>query len=705
MFSWLTPKKPNPPVIAPPADEAGTVGFSDLFGARAATAPPKKASPVSLDIAPEEPPAPKTEPAPAEPATHPARVELEALLAAKRIDDAARVHAALPETLADQEWHAAIGLHVAQQRNERERALGFARRLIAISPANPTGYVASAFTLRLLGRPAEAEAVAVQGLAAAPSPRVVLESALTAEAIGDHDLALARWAELRARLPDNPAGFQGALKLASKLQLLAPMAQLTQEGLARFPNDPALLGQAARDAARSQMWDEAEQLWTRLLAVQPDDPALALEAATSLMGPRAGRLQRLPHAMPYLERMRARFPDYTPAWAAHVTALREAGELDEAATLGGTLLALQPGDAALAIACASVAEEGDQLDRSVAILEAARAGRNPDLQIEVPYIRALSLAGRHVDAERACEAAFVHFPGHMRLIEQHVALATRQGEFEAAARRAEHWRAQSPNHDGIARLASRMAALHDSQDPAHQAAVSDGSATARLFARFESLGATAVGCEFGIVQRKFGADPIGLLRWGNMRVQGLTRALLDRFDGFGDEAHTTMKVQQAGTGDPEYFIYDDRYHYYAHTWIRADEAPQEQVYRQTLRRIHFLRDKLIEDLHLAEKIFVFKVHQFTGLAPLERLFDALRTYGPCTLLCMTLADEEHEGGTVEMVRPGLFVGRVSMFGNAGLTAARGIDTHAWLRVCETVAAWHDGALAARSLPAPATAEP
>jgi tetratricopeptide (TPR) repeat protein len=718
MFNWLGLGKRKQPAATPEAQIADSASYVDIFGAAAANAPPKPISPVSLDIpddpapapapaqariaappaAPEPQPEPEPEPEP-EPQPEPTpawnpdpvREELASRLAARDLDAVQSLLAGLPPEAADLEWALQARLQLAQFRREPpDQVLVLALALKAAAPTNAAAYVAASFALRLLGRVPEAEALIADGLALLPNaPSLWLESALVAEAADQPDRAHAAWTELRARVPNQPFAYQGALKLAFRLQQTTLVQQLAEDALARFPQDPTILGIAARHAARTSQWDQATAHWQTLLALTPNDPALALEAATSLMGNRVERRQRVPVVLPMLEALRVRFPGFAPARAAHVTALREAGQPDEAAALGATLLAETPTDPALVLACAGVAEERGEHAYAVTLLQPLRAARPPDWQLDLATIRALSLAGQPDAAEQVCDEALARFPGNVRLVEQHVTLATRRGDFATALQRAEFWQSRHPEARGLALLADRMRALQDeAASPAPQAPAG-ADRLAALFARFESLGATSVGCEFGIVQRQFGAEPIGLLRWGNMRVDGLVRALQARFDGLGDPEHTRMKTQPVATNDLEYFVYDDRYTYWAHTFIKADEAPEDRVYQQTLRRLRFLRTKLIEDLEQAEKIFVFKLHDYDGTAPLDRLFDALRSYGPATLICVALADETHPGGSVEMLRPGLFLGRVSMFGNAGLTAARGIDLPAWRSICERVAQWHD----------------
>jgi hypothetical protein len=59
------------------------------------------------------------------------------------------------------------------------------------------------------------------------------------------------------------------------------------------------------------------------------------------------------------------------------------------------------------------------------------------------------------------------------------------------------------------------------------------------------------------------------------------------------------------------------------------------------------------------------------------------------LLGVALADADHPPGTLEMKRPGLFLGRTGMFMGVGGATGAGIDTQLWRSLCEQVAAWRD----------------
>jgi len=116
-----------------------------------------------------------------------------------------------------------------------------------------------------------------------------------------------------------------------------------------------------------------------------------------------------------------------------------------------------------------------------------------------------------------------------------------------------------------------------------------------LVARFESLGDN---CEFGLVQRKLGAEPLGLLRFTFIELRDLVRGLRCGFEGLGAAEATEVTVSGK---DQEYVIRDTSFRMTFHTWQSQDETDIETIRRQYDTRVGFLRRKLLEDVTNAEK--------------------------------------------------------------------------------------------------------
>jgi hypothetical protein len=199
----------------------------------------------------------------------------------------------------------------------------------------------------------------------------------------------------------------------------------------------------------------------------------------------------------------------------------------------------------------------------------------------------------------------------------------------------------------------------------------------QMITRFESLGEN---CEFGLVQRLLGAEPLGLLRFSFIELPLLLRGLRCGFDGLGHP--DTTEVAVVGN-DREFVVKESVYGMTYHTFQYEDQMSLDTVRHQQATRLHFLKRKLMEDIANGEKIFVLK--RSVPLRPEEVLavYTTLNEQGRNWLLWMTLADAVHPPGTVEILLPGLLRGYVDRF--APHENAHDLSMPAWTAVCE--AAW------------------
>ena len=172
-----------------------------------------------------------------------------------------------------------------------------------------------------------------------------------------------------------------------------------------------------------------------------------------------------------------------------------------------------------------------------------------------------------------------------------------------------------------------------------------------MLLQFESLGDN---CEFGIVQRMAGVEPLGLLRWANITPAKLIEALDARFAGVGEPAKTRLWVTEYG----EYHLIG---HYFGmHTFINAGRESAEQLMPKILRRLRFLKDKLIDDLTSGDKIFVYKnLAERLGPDGMREIHAAMRRYGNPTLLCVQPAETAAQDRQVEQIADGLYAGYLS----------------------------------------------
>ena len=188
-------------------------------------------------------------------------------------------------------------------------------------------------------------------------------------------------------------------------------------------------------------------------------------------------------------------------------------------------------------------------------------------------------------------------------------------------------------------------------------------------------------CEFGLAQRRCGADPLGLLRFASAPLPRLLNALQSRFEGIGNWDQVEVRISGNGR---EYLVHDRRYGFLYHPWVLTGEASAEKIREREARRLPLLRRKLIEDLEEARKIFVFHGMRPLAEAEARALARALRAYGQTTLLWVELADDEHPSGAVEARADGLLKGYIDRF-------APGEDAHdlslaGWIAICRNARA-------------------
>jgi capsular polysaccharide biosynthesis protein len=204
----------------------------------------------------------------------------------------------------------------------------------------------------------------------------------------------------------------------------------------------------------------------------------------------------------------------------------------------------------------------------------------------------------------------------------------------------------------------------------------------RLVARFESLGDN---CEFGLVQRRAGAEPLGLLRFaglpGDARLEALVAAIECGFEGLGDPDSIEITVGgPTGGGDPEYLVRESRFQLFYHTFLRQTDMDEVSLRKSEAIRLRFLRRKLLADLASAEKIFIWKCNDPVEQPRVQRLLAALRRYGPATLLWVCAAAQvAGKVGSVEQLVPGLLRGVIDRF--APYDHVNDIRHDTWHAIC------------------------
>jgi hypothetical protein len=200
--------------------------------------------------------------------------------------------------------------------------------------------------------------------------------------------------------------------------------------------------------------------------------------------------------------------------------------------------------------------------------------------------------------------------------------------------------------------------------------------TQELMLCFEGLGEN---CEFGLVQRHFGVEPLGLLRWAATSPGNLARALEETFSGVGQlEQSNLVKIHG------EYMTTDNYYGMGSHTFIKVNEAKEEQIWKDLIKRLQYLRRKLIEDLKSGSKICVYHCEDGASMEEVTELHKALCAYGSRYFLYVRKCDGEHPPGTLEGAESGLMIGYINRLGPDRLPDGDhwNISYDVWLTLCK-----------------------
>ena len=198
---------------------------------------------------------------------------------------------------------------------------------------------------------------------------------------------------------------------------------------------------------------------------------------------------------------------------------------------------------------------------------------------------------------------------------------------------------------------------------------------------FESLGDN---CEFGLVQRHFGAEPLSLLRFAGFeiglerRLDHLIRAIETGFVGLGRPE--AIEVSVGGpAGHEEFLVRETTYQLMYHTFQSPNYMTAEKIRVREADRIDFLRRKFLEDLADGRKLLVWKSNTVTPAHNITRLLSALRRYGPNSLLWVSEADAGNLSPTVTFAEDGLLRGYIDRL--APYDDATDISYAAWELLC------------------------
>jgi tetratricopeptide (TPR) repeat protein len=476
--------------------------------------------------------------------------------------------------------------------------------------------------------------------------------------------------------------------------------------------DPGEYHDLARLAATTGDWPAAERCWRQFIAIEPRfwwahcGLAAALREQGHIAEAEAVLLEQQPllpddtaifadyarlaetrqdwrEALARWDAVRERFPGQFVGYGGMVTALRALGRTDEVGPL------LQDAERQLANVAVNPQQHVSMYHDLARLAEAKRDWSEAErcwrqfVAIEPRFwwadcglAAALREQGQVDAAEETMTAAAARFPDEPAVAAEFARIAEYRGTWSDAFRRWQDAEARFPGQtDAVTRIYNIQLKMIDQQitlggddlshmtwDDTSGADPSIREQHRSMMMTFESMGGLVTGCEFGSVQRAFGAEPLGLLRWASVTIPLVTEILERRFDRIGDPE--TTEIALFNMPPPrEYAINDKTFRFGMHSHVYEGQQDVDSLWQQSCRRLQFLKRKMIDDLSRRDKIFLIKdTLRVPSEAEVDRLYAAMRAYGDNVLLIVVAADDANPHGTLKDLRDGLWLGYMDFSG-------------------------------------------
>ena len=598
---------------------------------------------------------------------------LVALGAAGQPDLAEAELAAAMERMPDQFEIYAAGARLSEARNDWPQAEERWRTVLGRFPERVAALQGLLSALRNMRRFDDAEAVlSEEGRRFLSSFELSTAAASLAMARQDWPVAEARWEAVRAGWPDRPNGYTDGATLLRDRGRLDEAEALLLEAVGRFGETIGLLSQLALICEARKDWEKAITHWRAAAQAMPSAAAPQLNIVQTLL--KLGRREEADRA---LSQVITSFPDSHEVSRYLAVRAEERKAWPEALFFWQRAASLEPGRLPYIAHTADALVRLERFEEADALLQNILLKHPNNTRLITSYAQVAQARTDWLEAKRRWERLMALDPNH--------GVATLQigiVNYQLNALETDKL-SEEPDTKTVAKPAARAARTFDVDfekvRPIEGPMDADRAFLRDMFMQMENIGDN---CEFGLVQRRFGAEPLGLLRWTGTPILSLAQAFEDDLEGIGLPENTRIALL---SGD-EYYTSDTRYGMRMHTFIFLGQAEPEALLVKLCKRIQYLRRKMLDDLMVGnQKLFVYK--SLFGYKPgdIEALHKSLQRRGRNTLLCVKVADEAHPDGTVEQAEPTLLIGYIKRFNNDGGTWMN-TEFDSWAKV--SVAAFH-----------------
>jgi tetratricopeptide (TPR) repeat protein len=575
--------------------------------------------------------------------------------------------------------------------------------------------------LKTSGQSAKALQLCEEGLHQYPdSPVLLVAHAELAQEAQDWPAALARWNKVKTVAPKLAQGYSGSAAALRSLGRTADADLMLTPALLLFGHDREVVRQAAWTSSEQDNWTEAARRFRMLQKVDPQSPEgfagemVALNNAgdpqsaeilgitsikrfPSSLAIRAQHAQAAeaveawPTALGRWRSIRQEFRASAEPWSGLARSLIALDRIEHAEVAVGDALAEHPGEQKLLRLHAEIADRRKDKDAALPRWKALVETAGSSAAAALAYADALIRYGEVDEAEAFLQSARKHLAGNVEIDIALVRSSAHRRDWktalnglaEAKRRYGQHYLVthaitellwQARQDAGVRQREGDGEAIEIPQTLLEQEQGGEREAIRKLMLDFESLGGT---CEFGMVQRQFGAEPLSLLRWSGNSAAMLTKAIQEEFRGIGDPAELVLEEING-----EYTTRIPRYGMFSHTFSLASATPHDKFFAAQCKRMAYLREKLLGDIEAAEKIFTFGTGQLDDPS-IEALFTAFRGLGArATLFCVRQIDERHPARSVVQKAEGLLVGAIERFSTTDIA----IDD--WVAVCQEAERLH-----------------